>query len=107
MLVFLCIQFDSIILFIYLYGRNYITCTLMLTHNILCSDNTPGVSSPHLNNKVPGPVKKYDEMVQNGKLRLDKYQRTIVEQLQRLYNDAVNYQPNKTGFLSKVCRIQQ
>ena len=105
MLVFLSIQFDIMLLFINLYSRNYITFTLMLTQNILCSDNTLGVSSPCLNNKVAGPLKKYDEMVQNGKLRLDKYQRTVVEHLQRLYNDVVNYQPNNTGFLSKVCRV--
>lgn len=64
------------------------------------ANNTLGVSSPCLNNKVAGPLKKYDEMVQNGKLRLDKYQRTVVEHLQRLYNDVVNYQPNNTGFLN-------
>lgn len=69
------------------------------------ANNTLGVSSPCLNNKVAGPLKKYDEMVQNGKLRLDKYQRTVVEHLQRLYNDVVNYQPNNTGFLSKLFKF--
>ena len=41
-------------------------------------------------------------MVRNGKLKLDKYQRHVVEQLQRLYGDVVNYQPASDGFLSKV-----
>ena len=41
-------------------------------------------------------------MVRNGKLKLDKYQRHVVEQLQRLYSDVVNYQPGSDGFLSKV-----
>ena len=65
-------------------------------------DDILGVTSSHFSNQETGPLKTYDEMVKNGKLRLDKYQRSIVEQLQRLYNDVVNYQPDNTGFLRKV-----
>ena len=68
----------------------------------LISDDVLGVPSPHFNNQEAGPLKKYDEMVRNGKLKLDRYQRHIVEQLQRLCNDVVNYQPSSAGFLSKV-----
>ncbi|XP_068698309.1 AFG1-like ATPase [Montipora foliosa] len=64
-----------------------------------------GVASSHFSNQETGPLKTYDEMVKNGKLRLDKYQRSIVEQLQRLYNDVVNYQPDNTGFLRKIFKM--
>ena len=41
-------------------------------------------------------------MVRNGKLKLDRYQRQIIEHLQRLHSDMVNYEPSSAGFFNKV-----
>ena len=69
------------------------------------SDDFLGVPSSHSDNQEAGPLKKYDETVRSGKLKLDRYQRQIVEHLQRLHNDVVSYQPSSAGFLSKVGRM--
>ena len=66
------------------------------------SDDILRVPHPGFHSQEAGPLKKYDEMVRNGKLKLDRYQRQIVEHLQRLYSEMLDYQPSNTGFLSKV-----
>ena len=66
------------------------------------SDDILRVPHPDFHSQEAGPLKKYDEMVRNGKLKLDRYQRQIVEHLQRLYSEMLDYQPSNTGFLSKV-----
>ena len=66
------------------------------------SDDILRVPHPDFHSQEAGPLKKYDEMVRNGKLKLDRYQRQIVEHLQRLYSEMIDYQPSNTGFLSKV-----
>lgn len=65
-----------------------------------------GVPNPNVNNQEAGPLKKYDETVRSGKLKLDRHQRQIVEHLQRLYNDVVSYKPTSGGFFSKVFGLQ-
>lgn len=49
-----------------------------------------------------GPLVIYDEMVANGNLNKDDYQRKIVENLQELFVKVQSYQPNPGGTLSKV-----
>ena len=66
------------------------------------SDDILRVPHPHFHSQEAGPLKKYDEMVRNGKLKLDRHQRQIVEHLQRLYSEMLDYQPSNTGFISKV-----
>lgn len=64
-----------------------------------------GAQSSHTISQEAGPLKKYDETVRSGKLKLDRYQRQIVEHLQRLHNDVINYTPTSSGFFSKVFRL--
>ena len=66
------------------------------------SDDVLRVPHPDFHSQEAGPLKKYDELVRNGKLKLDRYQRQIVEHLQRLYSEMLDYQPRDTGFISKV-----
>ena len=68
----------------------------------LLSDDFLSTQSSHTVSQEAGPLKKYDETVRSGKLKLDRYQRQIVEHLQRLHNDVGNYQPTSSGFFSKV-----
>ena len=75
----------------------------MLSCYFIFSDDYLGVPNPNVNNQEAGPLKKYDETVRSGKLKLDRHQRQIVEHLQRLYNDVVSYKPTSGGFFSKVC----
>ena len=65
-------------------------------------DDFLGSQSSHTVSQEAGPLRKYDETVRSGKLKLDKYQRQIVEHLQRLHDDVVNYKPASSGFFSKV-----
>ena len=76
---------------------------ILLSCYLLFSDDFLGVPNPNVNNQEAGPLKKYDETVRSGKLKLDRHQRQIVEHLQRLYNDVVSYKPTSGGFFSKVC----
>ena len=78
----------------------------MLSCYFIFSDDFLGVPNPNVNNQEAGPLKKYDETVRSGKLKLDRHQRQIVEHLQRLYNDVVSYKPTSGGFFSKVCLFQ-
>ena len=68
----------------------------------LLLDDFLGSQSSHTVSQEAGPLRKYDETVRSGKLKLDRYQRQIVEHLQRLHNDVVNYEPASSGFFSKV-----
>ena len=68
----------------------------------LLSDDFLGTQSSHSVSQEAGPLKKYDDTVRSGKLKLDRYQRQIVERLQRLHDDVVDYQPTNSGFFSKV-----
>lgn len=68
----------------------------------LLLDDFLGAQSSHTISQEAGPLKKYDETVRSGKLKLDRYQRQIVEHLQRLHNDVINYTPTSSGFFSKV-----
>ena len=65
-------------------------------------DDFLGTQSSQSVSQEAGPLKKYDETVRSGKLKLDRYQRQIVEHLQRLHDDVVNYEPTSSGFFSKV-----
>lgn len=73
-----------------------------MTLDDLLSDDFLSTQSSHTVSQEAGPLKKYDETVRSGKLKLDRYQRQIVEHLQRLHDDVVNYQPTSSGFFSKV-----
>lgn len=76
--------------------------SISLTLYDLLSDDFLSTQSSHTVSQEAGPLKKYDETVRSGKLKLDRYQRQIVEHLQRLHDDVVNYQPTSSGFFSKV-----
>ena len=84
---------------------NWLWSVCLLLDNALdylLSDDFLGTQSSHTVSQEAGPLKKYDETVRSGKLKLDRYQRQIVEHLQRLHDDVVNYQPTSSGFFSKV-----
>lgn len=76
--------------------------SISLTLDYLLLDDFLSTQSSHTVSQEAGPLKKYDETVRSGKLKLDRYQRQIVEHLQRLHDDVVNYQPTSSGFFSKV-----
>ena len=81
------------------------SCCLILHWIYILSDDFLGTQSSHTVSQEAGPLKKYDETVRSGKLKLDRYQRQIVEHLQRLHDDVVNYQPTNSGFFSKVWNL--
>ena len=90
-------------LFLFLfYVFKLITWIVFIYLFYVFSDDILRVPHPDFHSQEAGPLKKYDEMVRNGKLKLDRYQRQIVEHLQRLYSEMLDYQPSNTGFLSKV-----
>lgn len=50
----------------------------------------------------PSPLTKYNEEIVKGEFTDDKYQREVIQKLERVYTEVKNYQPGKRNVFSKL-----